>query len=967
MSEDYTPIMDYKEFDKLLADQNYIPVPDTSPEGITDGNIKFIPKSAAKDFTPATQEQIKLRRDKLAYGTDTASEFGGGALGAFHGLTAGFLDPALPYLAAGGAKLSNAVGLTENKPEDPEVYRESIQQLKDQNKKATFTGDVIGTVAPAILSGGTSLLGNAAKLTAPGAISVGGKIIAQAMGKRLEEAAVKSVGDKILTQAVAAGAEGAIYGAGKYVSQWGLEKDKDFNVLGMLDEAGTSAIAGFGLSGLLGAGTSGAKQLGKQAWQAITSSPFKDTVQTISDSVQSLVKKVYSKLAGVPREKVEELMSPLNFTIVGQGDELTGPINEVDGTPIIAKIFKQPVEKIKALFAKPIRLDLEQVNAVTDAFSKNVDDISKASDEIMANYPGVENDLKKSLLEKPELVKTAKENIMSLADRARNMSERIMEKDNGIFGKDIVDALDNWSVDFEQQARSILKQPANIAPSTLPILPRAANSDVQVGADVINLETNKVIPRQLYDLIGTYSEKLGNIIKFMPNESKGSAALRFFRKELIDNLKKKDIWGDYAELTSDLGLYHSEAKDATDAFLNTFGVKGKERVILDTDKLTAFLKDPFSKVNERKAAVFNNYMESVKQFVSEIKTQYSNEISPAMDDIKSIRYGAVLDSMHQATEENKFFINFLEKNRLWGDLPKRITTPALAFKIAKGAAVGSLAGHFIGSQLSSEVGLGYGFGGGVVGAAFDIAKNVGANPDLAMATLRQIQKNADKLNSISLKALDNFARGIAPAAVKAKEYLLPDDIFNQAKDTLGPDNISSQKMDDNLNFKLAAIHGASPELGETLQNQIKANLQFLSQKLPKQQALDPAKPDQLTKPNKTELNIFANYYRYVDKPSNFFEDLNKGIVNDQGKEVMQTLYPAVWQKVITQVSGLLQDPKAELTLTAENRLRSLIGLNMGDPQLAKQIVYTEMPKQPEQRGKKISETGKKNISKSEEL
>ena len=184
-------------------------------------------------------------------------------------------------LAAGEGALSGAtlglsdVALAEGLGDE---YRAARAARERVNPLASGAGQVVGTVAPLLLSGGTSAAARGASLIgAPtrAAAALGGlaeRGVARGLaGLGVEGAGIVSRGLSTGARLAAGGAvEGGIYGAGQAISEAALAPGGDYDQLGeklwagLKQGAGYGAVAGGGL-GFLGGATSRAVERGMEA------------------------------------------------------------------------------------------------------------------------------------------------------------------------------------------------------------------------------------------------------------------------------------------------------------------------------------------------------------------------------------------------------------------------------------------------------------------------------------------------------------------------------------------------------------------------------------------------------------------------------------------------------------------------------------------------------------------------------
>jgi len=124
-------------------------------------------------------------------------------------------------------------GLSDLVLRDLGVSSDTLRGLKEEHGTVSAIGEIAGSIAPAILSGGTSTAATAARLMPAGATARLGARIAGAGG---------------FTRTVASGAtEGALQSAGMYLSDSALA-DKDLSAEGFAVAAGVGGLLGGGAS-----------------------------------------------------------------------------------------------------------------------------------------------------------------------------------------------------------------------------------------------------------------------------------------------------------------------------------------------------------------------------------------------------------------------------------------------------------------------------------------------------------------------------------------------------------------------------------------------------------------------------------------------------------------------------------------------------------------------------------------------
>lgn len=269
-----------------------------------DGEVGTLPAEQARQgfatgaLRPANVEQIRGMKESRRV-ADVQAKYGGftgGAaatgLGVLRGASLGLSDP----LITGAAKLVGGQDAAQS-------VRDTIRGTQEANPILSTVGEVGGMVAPALLSGGTSVaaeagvLGKAAVGTGQAMRIAGAPVRAlTAAGGLAENTIARGLGGgtmaKIAGKAATAGAEGAIFGASRELSNQlteeaignpALNAERIFAAAGHDLVMGTALGGGAGvLSAIAGKGTAALSRVlsrkstvdalddfaGSQAWRA---------------------------------------------------------------------------------------------------------------------------------------------------------------------------------------------------------------------------------------------------------------------------------------------------------------------------------------------------------------------------------------------------------------------------------------------------------------------------------------------------------------------------------------------------------------------------------------------------------------------------------------------------------------------------------------------------------------------------
>lgn len=216
-------------------------------------------EQAKQDENARRQEIIKDSFDMP--GTATAA-------GVLRGATLGLSDVAIEQLAG----------------------KEALKNLKEENPNASLVGDVVGSVAPAILSGGSSLAARGAQKTAAGAIS---KFAADQGAKATAKIAAKTglkegLKKRALEAGIGSGIEGALYSGGRSLVDEALLGDEEANYGKVVQDLLTGGLVEGALGAGLGAGIFGGGKL-------ISSGLTKGTELVKQPKLWNSVGKLYGK------------------------------------------------------------------------------------------------------------------------------------------------------------------------------------------------------------------------------------------------------------------------------------------------------------------------------------------------------------------------------------------------------------------------------------------------------------------------------------------------------------------------------------------------------------------------------------------------------------------------------------------------------------------------------------------------
>lgn len=167
-------------------------------------------------------------------------------------------QPLRTFLEAGASSASFGLSDQVLTKLGGEEMKEAMRERRQRNEEAALAGELSGVIVPTALSSGTSALAKGASLgvkTAAGAGKFIEKLSAKQLAKIIQDTGKKKLATEIIKKSIPLSAgsavEGAFYGAGQLISEDALGT-AEFNAENLLASAGTGAMIGGTLGGILG-------------------------------------------------------------------------------------------------------------------------------------------------------------------------------------------------------------------------------------------------------------------------------------------------------------------------------------------------------------------------------------------------------------------------------------------------------------------------------------------------------------------------------------------------------------------------------------------------------------------------------------------------------------------------------------------------------------------------------------------
>lgn len=190
-----------------------------------------------------------------------------------------------------------------------EEYRQAAEERARENPTARVVGQVGGALAPALLSGGSGVIGSVARNTPAGLLARGSAALEGGVGSALARAGIGGEGAGLLGQAAnralslgaSGAAEGAAYGLGGSLADSALE-NSDWTADRALAAAGNGALFGLGAGAGIGAGGALASAAGRKALDAMLGEGT-----TLKQAIDKVITRQTIKGAGADAQAIKQI------------------------------------------------------------------------------------------------------------------------------------------------------------------------------------------------------------------------------------------------------------------------------------------------------------------------------------------------------------------------------------------------------------------------------------------------------------------------------------------------------------------------------------------------------------------------------------------------------------------------------------------------------------------------------------
>jgi hypothetical protein len=822
------------------------------------------------DFDLDTPEAAEERRLQREYGDAPVRA---GLAGAARGVTFGLSDQAA--VALGGEDTQTA-----------------LRELEERNQGASIAGEVVGTAAPLLLSGGASAAGTAARgvgtagrilrgVTAPArglaALSEGAGIATtRALG-----GASGSAARRILARGIGTGVEGAIEGvageAGRIVTEDALGYEPDLAADAVIARLGLGAVLGGGAGSVLGGsfatlgeGFRGAQRVGREGLDVIR----RGWQQQVGTELDGGVAELWALASGRPAEAIR--------------DVVTGP---------------------GAREARELILEGDAgLDGAARALIRDLGEVERVGQHVRDFWSmGLKRDQMNRLVRRDAgeaQIAAARSAMM----RARGLADELFTDQAlyrpgvGARARDLQRAADAFGNEIELAAQRMGQ-----------------------GADGASAD--------LFVALDGFKRRLGSAQQALERVD-GEATRRvrdLYESDFRRVLESDDLWGEAAGAQRAVNEVYTRYLEPREQFRGFFlGDQMRDTVdpfrMLsqpDSARIVAALQAAGTASNDTRARVLRQVLESGDQ-LNRAMREYL-DLPPglaAQIDASSEATGRALQTFGRAERRGQVLGQ-------WRALQ------------GNGDAAGMLAG-----ALGGGAGAAFALGGPGAAAGLGAAAaglNMIANPQRIARGLAVIERFARKTDERIGQAVQGFLRrgvnAAGEAARRGRRAVVAGGAQAYRERTRQLEE-EANDMQRRLETSTRDMSNA-PRTQQALQTRASQAVAFLQRVRPQGRTLQgellAGKRERL--PSGPEMERFMRYARAVDDPETVLADLEAGRLSREGVEVLRQVYPALYQRLVTRTMEALQDLDTQPPYQERLQLGMLLGVPT-DPSLTPAFLAT---------------------------
>lgn len=887
-----------------------------------------LPTIGQQGFSLASQDDVAKQLEAEEYG-DLGSQVGAGLEGVAQGATLG-----------GYGAIASAID---------DEYGEDLRKRAEYNPKTALAGELVGAVAPALLSGGTGAVGTAARFI-PSAVEANlGMKLAGALGSKAAAWGAGRAG-QLGARVAATALEGAVDNATRSTLDDAANGDVDITAERMLDAAWDGALVGgafeLGLAGL-GAAGRGARKLVSKVGKADVP---EGALAAQADELEAAVAPASQSR---PRADIDADLQVAEQRLA-EADVIGDPITTSEAEEAVTRL---QAERDNAIVAdnglasdNDLELQLqvdtpEQAAGGWEALKAKFSKVKNAKD-LAQQFDDRADDLTKSITGRLDDLQRLKQNEL---DRYLNRSNKpkaikaALEQEGTQWSPEQANRVlqeNEQALNLIETIRKDYQLGDEVARRKLAPLKAAQEAIQGVKKHLTNLKAqgpvspeSRILRGSLEDIgavfwaedslksyLGQLAKKKGEVL----TEAEANLQKIYMRKRAA--LQDPKLYGSkLAEMQTVTNAIESKAIPAGRVFHSQFGrSKGllgehagehgfDELLELDPGKIKGLLK------NLDEADSYKDELDFIKGLnrnidLAEAKAKYYPVPEGVQGKIAEARktVNAIVEDLKSAKILKKQRDEAARLAREHEGIDKVWMALDAMAAFVPGV---SLAGRFIGSA-GSAVKLAAGIGPRAAEAA--PKGRLGQLADGAIQTQEGVQKAADS-------TFKNFVGGLGKKPLREAGVMSANAIkraIDQAQALQDPESRESQE----LGLNTAEIGNTDPGLAQALQGKVLARATFIASKIPP--PIDPDDPlgraavpvDPITQ------RKIGRYVEAAMDPAKALQRLARGTGSPEDIETLKALYPRLYQDYTKRVVRKVQESNKPLTVAAKNRLAFTLGV-----------------------------------------
>lgn len=766
------------------------------------------------------------------------------------------------------------------------VDQEELSAVKKYNPTASNVGEIGATLAPAIISGGTSLAARATQKTLAGLLTTG----AEYAGKRAAQNITSQVAKKAIEMGAAGAIEGAVLGVGQTVSEAALG-DHEFNAEALMQNVGTGALIGGGLGGVIGAGS----EYAKKATRGVLNAGKKKMIDSLDIPASEKAELIKQMDSDDIIEKASSAFSEdSEIKAAAQRLGLSTPPRGVLSNSSITKGLESSLESSPSIAQTLVKRETEPFK---QEVRKNVEGLVEKGIEQTAYDAGEQ--VKKQITQGVnERLRPAQQGLKTIYDTFGefDVSERISKMlGNRIEKSDLYKlALDKGLVDNISTTLGNVKtlNQANLFKK---------NIGKQLASEFKKPDRNHAvidILDDVYSTLGRLEERaISDAAKTLGPKTGAKAekeAMRIYKESMQ---RYRDIYKDYSPLADQLGL----KLKSPDVFLDTLSeipsekIQGKILDLNDYDSAKALkMKYPeiFDIARKRKLADLAGKITDSKGEVSFDKfLTHMKKLSPQQQEI-------LFGFDGKAKQKIADLVKVVSK------MPKHANPSGTSINLSF---MDMLNPVFQGKEL-----MRYAVYRGGDKAIKDYLLKV-------TPTLAAIESSANKQKNKIASSVGSFFKIGGTGVTLGSLEMMSDKDLDKARKSYELIQTDPGAFLDKYAQNNKELMESAPETANSLQQRLVAGVQFLQSKVPHR---DQEYLGEKLEPSRSEMIKFNDYVDAVERPQIVYDQLKQGYLNPNTLETLRVVYPSTYAGIQAELISRL--PK-HLTRAQKIQLQPILG------------------------------------------